>query len=328
MGRVVVLGSINTDFVLKGQRLPAPGETVMGTEYFQVFGGKGGNQAVAAARAGASVTFIAAAGDDALGREAIEHYAMEKNLDASHIKVVRGHANGLALILVDAHGQNMISIFPGANAALSRGDIENLPEGIFERDAVLVVQLETPLDTVLAGFERAREAGMTTILNPAPAMPAEKLSPLLAFTDILVPNESEALQLTDIAVNDEKSAFESARSLLSMGRRAVIITLGERGCVVAVKEESTSSLRVRCVFVPAMKVSTIDCVAAGDAFVGALACKLSESEASRRLSAEVLLDAARWATHAAAISVTRAGAQPSLPRRAEIEASFRESSPR
>ncbi|MFN0052093.1 MAG: ribokinase [Planctomycetales bacterium] len=300
---VIVIGSINTDLVIRGPRLPAPGETVIGGEFYQAAGGKGANQAVAAARAGRTpVTFLGAVGDDPLGREALAGLRAE-NLVCEFLKTVPGMASGVALILVDEGGQNLISVAPGANARLTPADVEAIPEETFRAAKVFLTCLESPLDTVASGLRRARRCGLLTILNPAP-VPSQGLpNDLLALVDVLTPNASEAAQLAGLQPAGSPSLPATlALQLQSRGCRSVIVTLGDAGCLVADREVTAISAR---------RVQAIDATAAGDAFNGALAVALSEGKS--------LISAAEWATAAAAISVTRRGAQPSLPTRAEIE---------
>ncbi len=301
--RVIVLGSINTDLVVKGPRLPAPGETVTGGEFYEADGGKGANQAVAAARAGSQpAAFIAALGDDSRGRAALDRLKAEK-LDCGNIKIVAGHATGVALIFVDDEGQNMISVASGANATLTAADVAAIPEEMFAGARVFLACLETPLDAVLCGLRRARQAGLTTILNPAPAAAHLRHADWLSLVDILTPNAVEAATLagTPPPRNFDEAA-RTARGLQGCGCGSVVLTLGKAGCLV-VSADVTQ--------IAAHHVRAIDATAAGDAFNGALAAALAENLA--------LVDAARWANAAAAVSVTRRGAQPSLPTRAEIE---------
>lgn len=302
---ILVVGSINADLVIRGPRLPAPGETMLGGTFFQAAGGKGANQAVAAARAcRAPVTFIGAVGDDTLGREAIARFRGE-NLVCDYLKTVAGQASGVALILVDARGQNLISVASGANAHLLPGDLDALPAAVFTSARVFLTCLETPLETVAHGLRLARQAGLTTILNPAPA-PLEPLpDALLNLVDVLTPNETEAAQLvrTGGGKSEPSQALAAALQLQSRGCRSVVVTLGEQGCLVVDREATAIAGR---------KVKAVDATAAGDAFNGALAVALAEGRS--------LVEAARWAGTAAAISVTRLGAQPSLATRDEIEA--------
>lgn len=299
---LLVLGSTNTDLVIRGPRLPRPGETVLGGNFYQAAGGKGANQAVAAARAGGRVVFLSAVGDDPFGSQALEGFARE-SIDARHVKVVPGAASGVALILVDQAGWNCISVAPGANALLSAADIEQLPESLFQEAKLLLASLEVPVETVAAAFRRARTAGRPTILNPAPVAGDLISSGLMELADLIVPNETEASQLSGIEVENIDSAVAAARKIQSLGCRQVIVTLGSLGCVVV--ERDADHLQAR-------EVRAIDSTAAGDCFCGVLAVALSEGRS--------LIESARWATAAAAISVGRPGAQPSLPMRAEFDA--------
>lgn len=301
-GNVLVLGSVNTDLVIRGPSLPRPGETVLGGEFYRAAGGKGANQAVAAARLGTDpVTFVAAVGDDDFGRSALAGFARE-NLDCRFVKTVTRRASGVALILVDEQGENLISVASGANFDLTPDDVDRLPSSVFDAAAVFLVCLESPLQTVVRAVERARAAGCRTILNPAPADRALLDTNCLAQVDVITPNESEATALSGVAVNDSESAAAAAERLCQRGCRSAIVTLGSAGCVVFEREQSSH--------IPASRVEAVDSTAAGDAFNGALAVALAEGQS--------LVAAASWASAAAAISVTRAGAQPSLPLRAEL----------
>lgn len=299
--RIVVVGSSNTDMVVKSRRIPRVGETVVGGQFVMAAGGKGANQAVAAARLGAEVTFVAKVGQDMFGDQAIAGYARE-GIDTRFVFRDGEHATGVALILVDDQGENLISVASGANHYLRPADVDQAAEAIRQAD-VLVVQLETPLDTVLHAARLAQAAGVRVILDPAPA-PAEPLPPeLLGTVTCIKPNETEAERLTGIAVEDEVSARRAAEDLLRQGAASAIVTLGARGAVWVEKGQYG--------FVPGFRVEALDSTAAGDAFSGALACALA-----RGMS---LADATRYASLAAALSVTRMGAQPSLPTAEEVE---------
>jgi ribokinase len=302
--RIIVVGSINTDLVIRGRRLPAPGETVIGGEFYQAAGGKGANQAVAAARAALEpVTFVGAVGDDSLGHAALQRLRSE-NLICDYLKTVPGQTSGVALILVDEAGQNLISVAAGANADLFAPDLEAVPASVFATAKVFLTCLETPVKTVAAGLQRARQAGLMTILNPAPACRDLVDAGLLPLVDVLTPNEGEAALLTGASVGDsgdEASSIRGARALQALGCRQVIVTCGSAGCLV-VDQEVTH--------IPGRTVHAVDATAAGDAFNGALAVALAEGRS--------LCEAAEWANAAAAISVTRRGAQPSLAGRTEI----------
>jgi ribokinase len=304
---VIVVGSINTDLVIRGPKLPAPGETVLGGEFYEAAGGKGANQAVAAARASLTpVTFLGAVGDDAFGREALARFQRE-NLVCDYLKTIAGVSSGVALILVDGSGQNLISVASGANACVVPADIDALPDAVFVAARVFLTCLETPLATVVRGLRRAKEAGMLTILNPAPATREILAADVLSQVDVLTPNENEAALLTGGALGTAErasgaSAEAAARKLQELGCRSAIVTLAADGCLVAGREITRIAGRV---------VEAVDATAAGDCFNGALAVALAEGRS--------LGDAAAWANVAASISVTRRGAQPSLPTRAEID---------
>lgn len=304
MGRVVVLGSSNTDLVLRTEQLPGPGETVLGSTFFQAAGGKGANQAVAAARAGAQVVFVAAFGTDDLGTRAYEHLAAE-NVDLRYARRLDGVSSGVALIFVDEAGQNQIGVALGANGRFSESDIHQLPDEVFTPPGVFVTQLETPDDAVLAGLRRARSAGLTTVFNPAPPKPYVGAADWLRHVNVLVVNEHEAQALSGTRglLTSEGEIHDVSRRLLDLGCGNVIVTLGSRGYALAAGEDVQ--------FQPGYRVTAVDAVAAGDAFVGSLASALSEGVS--------LSQAALWANKAAAISVTRRGAQPSLPYRHEID---------
>jgi ribokinase len=296
---ILVVGSCCTDMVIRVDRLPRTGETVLGGEFATTPGGKGANQAVGAARAGGSVTFIGCIGRDNFGDKAVEGLAADGvNVDF----VIRdgGSPSGVALIFVGPDGQNSIAVAPGSNSRLTPADLRKSRKA-FANAHVLLLQLETPLKTVETAAEIATEAGVRVILNPAPAheLPASLLQRLF----LLTPNETEAELLTGVRVNDEAGAAKAAAVLLAKGVKNVIITMGSAGAYVANKTINE--------IVPAFKVKAIDTVAAGDVFNGALALALSEGKP--------LVEAARFANAAAAVAVTRHGAQASAPTRKEID---------
>lgn len=310
---ITVLGSINVDLVVRGSRLPTPGETVTGGSFFQASGGKGANKAVAAARASLDqrVRLIGAVGDDSFGHEVLAQLA-EEPLDCQHVRTLAEAATGIALILVDEQGENMISVASGANAEIGVADINNLPTELFA--GVFVSNLELPLCTVARGLKRAQDAGATTLLNPAPARESLLENNVLKLVDVLTPNEVEAAALTGLAITTDEEAAMAARRLIELGVANCVITRGAHGCtVLAAGDHDAASIQDAPVtHIPAETVTAIDTTAAGDAFNGALAVALAEGR--------TLVEAAKWASRAAAISVTRKGAQPSLPRRDAIEA--------
>jgi ribokinase len=298
--RIVVLGSSNTDMVVRLNRLPRPGETLLGGEFSLAAGGKGANQAVAAARAGGSVDFVARIGQDMFGDQALAGFRQ----DGIHVQMVirdREAPSGVALIFVGKHGENSIAVAGGANTKLSPRDVTRARTALTTASS-LVMQLETPLPTVITAARTAHELGTRIILNPAPA--AQLPAKLLRLVSILTPNEVEAEMLTGIRVTNDQSAERAARGLLAQKVGTVIVTLGARGAFVL--------SRNICSRVKGFRVKPVDTVAAGDVFNGALAVALGEGQG--------LLDAVRFANAAAALSVTRHGAQPSAPQRRDIDA--------
>lgn len=299
---IIVLGSINTDLVIRSPLLPRPGETILGGEFYRAAGGKGANQAVAAARSSREpVTFLAAVGDDTFGHESLVGLNRE-NLDTRFLKLVPGQTSGVALILVDATGQNLISVASGANLHLRPDDVHAVPIEVWQNARVFVACLESPLETVMAGLRRAKQNGLTTIINPAPADREILFAVGLRLIDLFTPNETEAALLTGREVRTADDAEAAARQLQSAGCSRVIITRGEQGCCVLDGDAVTH--------LPAQRVEAIDAVAAGDVFNGTLATALAEGRS--------LIEAAHFASVAASISVTRRGAQLSIPTRDEI----------
>lgn len=298
-GKLVVLGSINADHILNLDAFPTPGETVTGHHYQVAFGGKGANQAVAAGRSGADIAFIACTGDDDIGERIRRQLASDK-IDVAPVRAVAGEATGVALIFVNAEGENVIGIHAGANAALSVSQVEAEKERIASAQALLM-QLESPLESVIAAAKIAHHHHTTVVLNPAPAR--ELPDELLALVDIITPNETEAEKLTGIRVESDEDAAKAADVLHAKGIGTVMITLGSRGVWLSAEGESRRILGFR--------VQAIDTIAAGDTFNGALVTALLEGTA--------LAEAIRFAHAAAAIAVTRKGAQPSVPWRTEID---------
>jgi len=300
---VVVVGSSNTDMILRVSRVPRPGETLLGGEFSTAAGGKGANQAVAAARAGGRVTFVARVGRDSLGEEALAGFERE-GIVVSHVVRDPSSPSGVALIFVGSDGENSIGVAGGANQRLSPADVAGARRAI-EGARVLLVQLETPLRTVEAAAGLASRAGVPVILNPAPAQALP--GSLLRRVSVLTPNETEASLLTGIRVKDAPSAARAARALRARGVGTVIVTLGAKGALVAGAEGER--------WIRGFKVKAVDTTAAGDVFSGALAVRLAEGRP--------LAEAVRFAHAAAAVSVTRAGAQPSIPSRREILSKLR-----
>ncbi|MGH9845834.1 MAG: ribokinase [Blastocatellia bacterium] len=301
MERIVVVGSSNTDMIIKMQRIPKPGETIIGGDFSMAAGGKGANQAVAAARSGGQVTFIARVGNDLFGEQAIKGFAA----DGINVDGVIKDANapsGVALIFVGSDGENSIAVASGANAKLSVTDIEEIERSqkVISSAGVLLIQLETPIETVKAAVQLAA-SGTRVILNPAPAQPLN--DGILRHVSILTPNESEAELLTGVAIENEAGAATAATALIARGVETVLITLGSQGTYVAGQDF--------CGIVPGFSVTPVDTTAAGDVFNGTLAVALAEKKPLR--------EAVRFANAAAAISVTKLGAQPSAPYRPEIE---------
>jgi ribokinase len=296
---VLVVGSSNTDMIIRLDRIPRPGETVLGGEFATAAGGKGANQAVAAARAGGHVTLVARVGRDPLGDQAIAAF-IEDGIDVEHVVRDAAAASGVALIFVAKDGENSIAVASGANGCLAPTDVQRAAASCAGAD-VMVVQLETPLATVRKAAELAAASGVRVILNPAPARPLPPA--LLRRVSVLTPNESEAELLSGVRVAGDASAARAAAALRARGAQTVVITLGARGAFVASPEGGG--------LVPGFKVKAVDTTAAGDVFNGALAVSLAEGKA--------LADAVRFANAAAALSVTRRGAQPSAPVRREID---------
>ncbi|AJJ58702.1 ribokinase [Yersinia pseudotuberculosis] len=303
-GKLVVLGSINADHILNIEQFPRPGETVIGQQYNVAFGGKGANQAVAAGRSGADIAFIACVGDDDIGERVRQQLTADK-IDTQPIEAIKGATTGVALIFVNSDGENVIGINAGANSAVTPEYLRRYQQQVIDADALLM-QLESPLDTVIAAAKLAKQHQTQVILNPAPArkLPDE----LLTLVDMITPNETEAERLTGIHIEQDDDAAKAAQILHDKGITTVIITLGSRG--VWLSEQGKGKL------VAGFKVNAVDTIAAGDTFNGALLTALLEGQ-----SMDV---AVRFAHAAAAIAVTRPGAQPSIPWRAEIDSFLQE----
>lgn len=297
-GKLLIAGSSNTDLVIRSSQLPEPGETVTGGEFFQALGGKGANQAVAATRAGADVTFLSCVGDDDYGKAALDAFTRE-GINTDFIRIDEEAASGIALIMVDGKGENIISVAPGANHSLKPKNVDQA-ENAFDSAACLLAQLEIPMETVERGFEKARKKEILTILNPAP-VPAQGIpDSLLEKTDILIPNQVEARTILGSNITDLN---EIAAELIEKGPTDIIFTLGSKGALWITESGTTTEI-------PPVKAEPVDTVGAGDCFCGVLAAGLCQGKDME--------EALRFAAAAAAISVTRKGAQPSMPRKEEI----------
>ncbi len=306
MNKIVVIGSSNVDLIMKMERIPGKGETVTDAEFRQVYGGKGANQAVAAARAGGNVAFVSCVGEDAYTPQMVRNYEIE-NIDTRFVFKESGIASGYALIMIGGDGDNCISVAPGANYKLTPQKIdEALP--VFDEAAMIVMQYEIPEETIQYVIDVANRKKIPVLWNCAPAR-AFDLS-YIPKINILVLNEVEAGFLAQMEVKNENDAAFAAEKLIQKGVEKVIITLGSKGAFVITKDEKVK--------VPAFKVDAVDTTAAGDTFCGSLAVALAEGKP--------LKDSLRFASAAAAISVTRMGAQPSAPTRKEIDKFLMENS--
>lgn len=297
--KIVVLGSSNTDMVIKTRAIPRPGETVIGGEFLMAAGGKGANQAVAAARAGGEVVFVARIGDDIFGKQAVDGFIRDR-INVEFIIRDKEAPSGVALIFVAPDGENSIAVASGANARLGVEDVRRAAPAISSAD-ILLLQLETPLETVIEAAEIAAAAGVPILLNPAPAQ--QLGDGILKRATFLTPNSTEAELLTGITIIKKSDLARAADFFLSKNIKSILITLGPQGVYVATAEKKEPF--------PAFKVKAIDTTAAGDVFNGALAVALAEKK--------TLTEAVSFASAAAALSTTKAGAQPSIPFRKEIE---------
>lgn len=297
--RIVVVGSINMDLVFHVPRLPQPGETLTGTSFQQVHGGKGANQAVAAARLQADVSMVGRIGDDAFAAALIAGLRSEA-VDVLHVKTSVGTSSGLAVIGVEDSGQNCITVIPGANGLVTSADIM-AAECVISAADVLLLQLEIPVDAVVTAIGIARQHNIMTILDPAPA--PERFPPDLLHVDVICPNESEASLLTGLPVTNLPEALRACKKLQSCGARIAIITMGSQGCVVCTESGIAQH-------VASLPVTAVDTTAAGDAFAGALGFCLAQGQP--------VLEALRFASAAGALASTRHGAQPAMPRLDEV----------
>jgi len=297
--KIIVVGSSNMDLVVKSPRIPAVGETILGGDFIMTPGGKGANQAVAAAKLGTEVYLVARLGEDMFGDKSLDNFKAV-SVNTQYVTRSEQSPSGVALITVDQTGNNVIVVAPGANNELSADDVQHARPAIASAGA-LVAQLEVPLETVEFAARMATSCGVPFVLDPAPA---QKLgAELLSMVDVLTPNETEAQILTGIEVTDESSARKAAESLLENSAGAVIITMASAGYLLATGDGME--------FVPAIEVKAVDATAAGDAFTGSLAVGLARGEE--------LADAAYFANHVAALSVTKMGAQSSMPSIEDVE---------
>lgn len=296
MPDILVIGSLNTDLVVRAPRFPQPGETISGEDLQTFPGGKGANQAVAAARLGTSVSMLGRVGKDDFGDYLLNNLQANK-VDTQYVQ--RDDAStGTAIIVVDANGQNSIVLSAGANGGVHPKDVTTAALSEFK---LLLLQLEIPIETVLFAARRGKESGLRVLLNPAPArsLPEE----LLSLSDFLVPNETELSLLTNQTVNDIESAGKAAKLLLDRGPQTVIVTLGANGALMVTKEMTQH--------IPPFKVNVVDTTAAGDAFIGGFASALLQNKP--------LDEAVRNACACGALATTKVGAQPSLPTKEEVE---------
>ncbi len=304
MGDVVVLGSLNMDLIVRTERIPRPGETVHGHGFDMVPGGKGANQAAAAARLGAHVTMLGRVGHDRFGQALLDNMLMQ-GVEAGHIVQDRREPTGIALIQVQEDGENSIVVAPGANARVSQADVEQATPLIWGA-SFLVCQFEIPLDVVRHGIQVAASKGVPVVLNPAPAYPVD--TEFLEGVYCLVVNETEATSLSEINVIDLDSARTAAIELQAVGVPVVIVTLGEQGALLVGEGKP--------LHIPARRVHAVDTTAAGDAFIGGLVASLDRGMD--------LVDAVDYATCAGTLATTILGAQTSLPDKAAVDAFYRE----
>ncbi|KGL67426.1 MULTISPECIES: ribokinase [Limosilactobacillus] len=299
--KITVVGSLNVDTTLRIKRMPLPGETLSSESKSSAAGGKGANQAVAAARAGADTKFVGRVGNDQAGQFMIDSLS-ENHIDTRYITKDEHAGTGSATILLDDNGQNSILVYGGANQCVSPADVDNAQAAIANADFV-IAQFETPQETTLEAFKLAKQHGVKTILNPAPAA---KIDPeILKVTDLIIPNETECATLTNVIIADETSMLEAAGHFAQMGVKNLIITVGSKGAFYCTQNGYD--------FVPAFKVHAVDTTAAGDTFIGALSSQLKPDMSN-------IKEALIFAQRASSITVQRMGALPSIPTLAEIEA--------
>ena len=297
MNKICVIGSINMDLVVNVDEMPKKGQTLIGSNFKEVPGGKGANQAVAASRLGANVCMVGKVGSDGFGQNLLNQLK-NNNVDTKYIQIEEG-ASGVALITVDKNAENAIVVSPGANFKLAQKDIDNCIDAIKESN-VVVIQLETPIDTIKYALEKSKELGKFTILNPAPAV---KLGDdIIKNVDLLTPNETELEILSGVSINNEDDILKAAQVMLEKGVKKLIVTLGSKGSLYIDKENK--------IFKKSYKVDAIDTTAAGDSYTGAIAVSLSQGKNVE--------DAIDFASRVGALCVTKGGAQTSLPTIEEV----------
>jgi ribokinase len=299
--QIVVLGAANSDFLLKGEKFPRPGETLTGDTFLAAAGGKGANQAVAVARLGVKAALISCVGADARGRELISGLDAE-GIDTRFVSTDANEQTGAALIMIDHSGEKQILAAPGANAAITVAQVDKARAAISSAK-VFLTQFEAPLETVLAGMRIARGAGVKVVLDPAPAL-ARVPDELFSLVDAVRPNSHEAEMLSGMKVSERSSAARSARALQQRGIRIVAVQAGDEGNLLVWQDQE--------IWLPKIKVSAVDATGAGDAFAAALAVAIAEGQSPE--------DAGHFCNAAAALTTTKLGAQPALPKRSEVEA--------
>ncbi|GAF37729.1 ribokinase [Lentilactobacillus farraginis] len=301
MNKITVLGSLNVDTTFRITRFPNPGETVQVHEKANAAGGKGANQAVAAARSGAKTSFIGQVGNDGAGKFML-HSLENDNINDSYVTTSETTGTGTANIMLDQNGQNCILVYGGANQTLTVSDVKKA-EPIIKSSDFIVAQFETPQDAAIAAFKIAKDNGVTTVLNPAPAPSKSIDAELLRLTDLITPNELESASITGIKIDDNDSMIATANKFSSLGVDNVIITIGDKGAFYSTKSNNA--------LMPAFKVKAVDTTAAGDTFIGALVSQLKTDFSN-------IETAVTFAQHASSLTVQRLGAQPSIPTLDEI----------
>jgi len=309
LNNICILGSLNMDLVMNVDKMVQVGETVLAKSFKKISGGKGANQAVAASRLGANVSMIGKLGNDDNGQEL---YKCLQNDEINIQNVIFDEKNptGMAIISVDAAGNNSIVVVPGSNMNITKQDIQKCRETIINAE-VIVAQFETPIETTIEAFKIAKENGVMTVLNPAPA--SKICDELIRLTDILIPNETEVEVLSNVKVYNEETAKKAAAEFFNKGVHYVIITLGDKGAVLISKQES--------ILISAYNVNAVDTTAAGDGFIGALVTKLNICKEDNNMFNE-LLEAIKFANKVSSLIVQKQGAQTSLPTMEEVIKSF------